>query len=203
MYWSIAIQHVDPNPLIYTVTATHSPSACIIQYCPEICDLSLAEGTSFAGVLKSRMDLGKLWLNWRWEQELLLYIMFVTHPNLPFLGSKGQNPQARTNKEHYTSTEKKRGYIVAHFILLTTWLLWLPVRLTWTLLNSTEQIYNHPEAWYLCSKIHAINGGTDVPRNCNSPAFVKLGVSYVRLEALPLLSQTENNFVLVALEPHT
>lgn len=169
------------------------------MFCPELCDLSLAEGTSFAGVLKSLMDLGKLWLNWRWEQELLLYIMFVTHPNLPFLGSKCQNPQARANKEHYTCTEKKRGDI-RDFILLTTWLLSLPVTLTWTLLNSTEQIYNHPEAWYICSKIHST---CSVPPNCNSPACVKPGVNYVHFKAQLLLSQTENSFVLVALEPHT
>lgn len=136
--------------------------------CPEICDPCLAEGTNFASVLKSPMDLGKLWLNWRWEQELLLYIMFVTHPNLPFLGSKCQNPQARTNKEQCTCTEKKRGDIGAHFILLTTWLVSLPVALTWTLLKHRADLQSP------CGT-HSTSTGTEVPPNCNSPACVKLG----------------------------
>lgn len=50
--------------------------------------------------------LGKLWLNWGWEEELLLCITFVTHPNLPILGSKCQKPQTRTNKRALHRTER-------------------------------------------------------------------------------------------------
>lgn len=132
----------------HTCCYSYSQSVCLycLMFCPAICDLSLAKGTNFAAVLKSLMDLGKLWLNWRWEQELLLYVMFVTHPNLPFFGKQVSKPTGKTNKEHYTSIEKRRGDTGAHFILLTTRLLPLPVTLTWTLLKSTEQIFNPPES---------------------------------------------------------